>query len=212
MECLFCKMVRGEIIVEKIYEDVDTMAFLDANPSAPGHTLVIPKQHKENILDLSEHEITSIFTTVKKVVEMIKRGLNPKGFNIGINHGLIAGARVPHLHIHIIPRFEGDKGGVMQAVVNNPPKEDLASIAAKIRGNYEIPDYLEEQDEKLSKVENKEEVQEEKKNEKEEKAEEYLEDREKDLFPPIKRKEEKVEEKEEEDIYEKMLKNMRIPK
>jgi len=202
-------MVRGDIVTEKVYEDVETMAFLDANPSAPGHTLVILKQHKENILELNEHEICTLFRTVQKVVEMINKNLKPKGFNIGINHGLIAGARIPHLHVHIIPRFENDKGGMIQMVVKNPPKEDLATIATKVRGSYKLPEYVE--GEKKQSEEEIEEIKFEEPEEIEEKKEkEYLEEREKELFPP-KFKKKKEKEKEEEDVYEKMLKNMRIP-
>lgn len=206
-------MVRGDIAVDKIYEDAGTLAFLDANPSAPGHTLVIPKEHKENILELNEHELCTLFRTVQKVVDMINKSLHPKGFNIGINHGLIAGARVPHLHVHVIPRFEGDGGGMIQMIVRNPPKEDLETIASKIRGSYEIPEYLKEQDrEKFSEKEEAEvvEVQE---DEEEKKMEEYLKEKEKELFPPKEKSSEKKEDEEEEmDVYEKMLKNMRIPK
>ena len=207
MECLFCKMVNGEILTEKVYEDAETMAFLDSNPSSPGHTLVIPKQHKENILELSDHEICILFKTVQKVTEMINKNLKPKGFNIGINHGLIAGARIPHLHVHIIPRFEDDGGGMIQMVVKNPPKEDPTLIAAKIRGNYELPEYAEEKVEE----EEREEVNFEEPEEIEEKKkDEYFEEKEKELFPPKVKKREEPE-KEEEDVYEKMLKNMRIP-
>jgi len=144
-ECLFCKIVKGEIKSEKIYEDGDTLAFLDVNPSAPGHTIVIPKQHIQTILDLNEESLSRLFKTVKKVTEMIRNSLHPCGFNIGINQGECAGSRVPHLHIHIIPRYIGDGGAMIQMIVRNPPKEDLTTIANKIKSEEELPEYIREQ-------------------------------------------------------------------
>jgi len=205
-------MIRGGIMTDKVYEDSDTMAFLDANPSAPGHTLVIPKKHKENIIEMNEGEIADLFRTVKKVTEMIKNNLKPEGFNIGINQGQIAGQRVPHVHVHVIPRFPNDGGGMVQMVVNNKPKEDPVTIASKIRAGEELPDYIKRQIEDYEETEKKKELpeQEEKKDE----EEEELEEKEKELFPHVRKETETEEEseEEEEDVYEKMLKRMRIPK
>lgn len=219
MECLFCKMINGEIMTDKVYEDGDTLAFLDANPSAPGHTLVVPKVHKSNILELSEYELNNLFKTVQKVTEMINKNLKPEGFNIGINHGHIAGSRVPHLQVHIIPRFKDDKGGMIQMVVSNKPKEDNATIASRIKAGEELPDYIKRQIKDYHQEEKKEEAKESEK-EKRSEEEKELEEREAELFPPrknevnsreFKKKIEEKEEEEEEDIYDKMLKRMRIP-
>ncbi|UCG94942.1 MAG: HIT family protein [archaeon] len=221
MECLFCKMVRGELVTDKVYEDGETLAFLDANPSAPGHTLVVPKEHKETLLDMNDGEVSALFRTVKKVTGMIQKNLKPEGFNIGINHGNIAGARVPHLQVHIIPRFKDDKGGMIQMIVSNKPKEDNPSIARKISEGEDIPDYIKRQIKGYQEEEKKEvKKTEEPEEEKESEEEKELEEREKELFPEQKeevntrkfeKKIEEKEEKEEEDIYEKMLKRMRIP-
>lgn len=132
-KCPFCKIINGEQESEKVYEDRDVLAILDINPSTPGHTLVIPKKHASTVHDLSNDIMSSLFGAVEKVMRRIGEGLDPDGFNVGWNHGKIAGQAVPHLHIHVLPRFEGDKGGPVQAVVRNEPEGDLSSIAAKIR-------------------------------------------------------------------------------
>ncbi|MCK9187427.1 MAG: HIT family protein [Candidatus Colwellbacteria bacterium] len=134
MDCLFCKIASKEIPSSVIYEDDVALAFLDLHPLAPGHALVIPKIHAENILDLPEELIGPFFQSVKKVTALIKEKLAPRGFTIGINQGRIGGQAIDHLHVHIIPRFEGDGGGSLHSVVKNPPKESLEEIQAKIAG------------------------------------------------------------------------------
>lgn len=138
MDCLFCKIIGKEIPAEIIYEDDKTVAILDINPRAPGHTMVLPKFHSETILDFPENEIESLFLAVKKITQMIQEGLNPEGFTIGINHGKISGQVVDHLHIHVIPRFKNDEGSSIHSVVSNPPKESLKEIKNKIKSqnNY----------------------------------------------------------------------------
>src|SRR3989304_7116484 len=133
MDCLFCKIGQKQIASEVVYEDADTLAFLDIHPRAPGHTVVIPKVHAENVLDLSETLAAPTFLTVKKVSDMLNKALKPDGFTIGINHGRASGQAVDHLHIHIIPRWNDDGGTSIHSVVNNPPKESLKEILEKVR-------------------------------------------------------------------------------
>ena len=132
MDCLFCKIIKKEIPAEIIYEDDKTAAILDINPRSPGHTMVLPKIHRQTILDLPEKEIEPLFGAVKKVTQLIKNSLKPEGFTIGINHGKISGQVIDHLHIHIIPRFKDDGGGSVHSVVNNPPAKSLAEIKSEI--------------------------------------------------------------------------------
>ena len=136
MECLFCKIINKEIKTEIVYEDDDTLAFLDIHPRAPGHIMVIPKKHAENILDLPDDKIEPVFRAVKKVTEMINKTLSPDGFTIGINHGKVSGQAIDHLHVHIIPRWKNDHGDSIHSVVNNPPKESIKDIADKIRSAF----------------------------------------------------------------------------
>ncbi len=133
IECLFCRIANKGIPAEIVYEDADAVAFLDIHPRAPGHTVVIPRVHAENMLDLPDEKIQPVFLTVKKVAGILNEVLKPNGFTIGINHGRVSGQVVDHLHIHIIPRFADDGGASIHSVVNNPPQESLQEIASKIR-------------------------------------------------------------------------------
>ena len=132
--CLFCKIVAKSIPAAVIYEDEFVLAFLDINPMTLGHTLVIPKIHAENILDLPDDQIDPFFQAVKKIVALLQERLELRGFTIGINHGKMSGQAIDHLHVHIVPRYEGDKGGSLHSVVKNPPQESLEEIQAKIIG------------------------------------------------------------------------------
>jgi len=134
MDCLFCKIIKKEISARIIYEDNSVIGFLDINPQAPGHTIVIPKDHVENILELTPKKIGPFFDAVQKITNNLKKGLSPDGFTIGINQGEASGQTIPHLHVHIMPRFQNDGGGSLHCVVNNPPKRNLDEIARKIHG------------------------------------------------------------------------------
>lgn len=130
-DCLFCKLVNKEIPAVVVYEDKDTISFMELNPSAPGHVMVILKKHGNNILEYSQEELGTLMGSVQKVAKKIEKALNPDSISIGINHRERRG--VPHLHIHLIPRWENDKGGIIQSIVKNPPKESREAIAEKIR-------------------------------------------------------------------------------
>ncbi len=132
MDCLFCKIANKEIKTEPIYEDEKTMALLDIHPRAPGHTMIIPKKHCEGILDLPKNFQAPMMEAIQKVTQLLKKALNPDAFTIGINEGREAGQVIPHLHIHIIPRYKGDGGGSVHTVVNKPPKESLDKIKNQI--------------------------------------------------------------------------------
>lgn len=134
-DCIFCKIVSGEIPSKVIFETEDILAFLDVNPRAPGHTLVIPKKHIQSLIDLEEDLIGSTFTTVKHVEHILSSALKPDAFTIGINEGQAAGQEIPHLHINVIPRFKNDGGGSVHSVVNNPPDNTISEIAEIILKN-----------------------------------------------------------------------------
>ncbi len=133
MDCLFCKIARREVNAEVVYEDDAASAFLDIHPRAPGHTVVVPKTHTPNLLEMPSRDVGPFFIAVKTVTQAIEKALAPQGFTIGINHGKVSGQVIEHLHIHIIPRFEGDGGGSLHIVVQNPPQESLSVIASRIR-------------------------------------------------------------------------------
>jgi len=108
MDCIFCKIIKGEVPAHKVYEDEHALAFLDINPNSVGHTLVIPKTHFEDIFALSEEVIPSLFEAVQKVAAAVKQATKADGINIAMNNGKAAGQDVFHSHFHIIPRHEGD--------------------------------------------------------------------------------------------------------
>ncbi len=133
-DCLFCRIAAKELSAAVFYEDEATVAFLDIHPRSPGHAMIIPKKHYENIIDLPEAEVGPLFVAVKKVTELLQKTLQPRGFTIGINHGKVSGQEIDHLHVHVIPRYDRDGGGSIHSVVNNPPQESLEEIRSKILG------------------------------------------------------------------------------
>ncbi len=132
MDCLFCKIIKKEIKAEIIYEDEEALAVLDVHPKAPGHTMILPKVHADNLLDLPDEKVGPVFQAVKKVTEIIKKSLKSDAFTIGINNGKYSGQVIDHLHIHIIPRWQGDGGKSIHSVVDNVPKESLEEIKKRI--------------------------------------------------------------------------------
>ncbi|MFH1956128.1 MAG: HIT family protein [Patescibacteria group bacterium] len=108
MDCIFCKIVNGEIPAEKIYEDENVLAFLDITPVNPGHVLLIPKEHYENLYDLPDETLKQLAPIIKKLAIAVKKGVNAEGINIGMNNERSAGQLVPHAHFHIMPRFSND--------------------------------------------------------------------------------------------------------
>lgn len=132
--CLFCKIASKDIPAAAIYEDGTALAFLDIHPIALGHTVVIPKKHAETVLEVPDGDMGPLFLAVKTVTDMLRASLGTNAFTIGINHGRISGQAVEHLHIHIIPRFEGDGGRSIHSVVNNPPEVSLEEVQRKIIG------------------------------------------------------------------------------
>jgi len=107
-ECIFCKIVRGGIPSAKVYENEKVLCFLDIAPVTRGHCLVIPKEHVENILEMSSQQAGELHEAVRRIAQGMLRGLGAQGFNVGMNNFQAAGQLVMHAHWHVIPRFEGD--------------------------------------------------------------------------------------------------------
>ena len=106
--CVFCKIVRGEVKSWKVYEDEHTYAFFDINPVNEYHTLVIPKNHYVDIFDIPENEAVSIMKTIKRIVNLYDEKIGIKNVQILNNSGEEAQQDVFHIHFHVIPRFDGD--------------------------------------------------------------------------------------------------------
>jgi len=136
MDCIFCKIAKGEIDSAKIWENEDVMAFLDASPDTKGHCLVVPKKHFEDIFDIDREILKKIIVAVQDISVKIKESLGALGVNIASNNKGISGQIVPHFHMHIIPRYEGD-GLVMYGPrpekIKKESLEDLRNIAAQIK-------------------------------------------------------------------------------
>ncbi|MEK3954619.1 MAG: HIT family protein [Psychrobacillus psychrotolerans] len=109
-ECIFCKIIDGSIPSAKIYEDEYVYAFMDIMPLTKGHTLIIPKNHKENVYDLSEEEASNLFKVVPKIASALKESFGPVGMNLLNNNGAPAGQSVFHFHLHFIPRYDQTDG------------------------------------------------------------------------------------------------------
>lgn len=128
-DCIFCKIVAREIPHYPVYEDADVLAFLDIQPHAKGHTVVIPKSHVESVIDISDSDLAQVMRGVTQAVARLETALKPDGYNIGWNDRPAAGQAVPHLHVHILPRWHGDGGGSMHSIVKNSGDQPVAEVA-----------------------------------------------------------------------------------
>ena len=106
--CLFCRIIKGEIPGTRVYEDADVLAFLDINPVAPGHTLVIPKGHYETLLDIPDELGAKMVPVLARIGRAVMAATRAGGFNCLQNNFAASGQMVFHSHWHVIPRFDGD--------------------------------------------------------------------------------------------------------
>jgi len=134
-DCIFCKIVNGEIPCQKVYENDKILAFLDISPIHKGHTLVIPKEHHENILDIPDETLAELAKTAKKVSKAVKKATNADGFNVTQNNGAAAGQAVFHFHLHIIPRFKDD--GLKTWPHKQIPEEEMKQVHEDIKKSLE---------------------------------------------------------------------------
>lgn len=139
-DCIFCKIIDGEIPSAKVYEDEDVYAFLDISQVSKGHTLVIPKVHTKDIYDLSANIAGKLFERVPKIANAIKQTYKPIGLNILNNNEAPAGQSVFHIHLHLLPKYEENKGFSPHWPTNEDKysAEDLQRIALEIQQSIEI--------------------------------------------------------------------------
>lgn len=133
--CIFCKIIAGEIPSTAVYEDEDFRAILDVNPAARGHVIILPKKHAADIYELPEEDAAKIFVVAKKIAAAIKKTYSCDGVNILQNNGEAAGQTVFHLHVHVIPRFTGDTDHINIGWKPEDTPADLADIADEIKAN-----------------------------------------------------------------------------
>jgi histidine triad (HIT) family protein len=131
-DCVFCKIVAKQIPATVVYEDEYTLAFMDIGQVNPGHVLVAVKKHAENIFALDDAQAAAVFRAAAKVARSIRSAFEPQGLSVYQANGAAAGQTVMHLHIHLVPRHDGD-GMALTWPVKNPPREKLTEYAEKIR-------------------------------------------------------------------------------
>ena len=131
-DCIFCKIVAGEIPASKVYEDDNFLAFLDISQVTPGHTLVIPKKHARNLLEMTPDETAYLFNIVSRVTKKVEGTTQPQGMNIISNMEEIAGQSVFHTHVHILPRYSQEDDLKIDFIAHEPDFDRLAQLAKDI--------------------------------------------------------------------------------
>ncbi len=130
--CVFCKIVRGEIPATMVFQDELTLAFMDIGSVNPGHMLVVAKPHVEDLQGMDEALAGAMFRSAARAARAIEVVLKPEGISVYQANGEAAGQTVFHAHIHVLPRWEKD-GLTFTWPVKNPPREELESVAAQLR-------------------------------------------------------------------------------
>lgn len=130
--CIFCKIVAGEIPCFKLYEDDGTLAFMDINPANDGHCLAISKSHFEDLYTAADGEVAKVAETARKLAKAVRDALNPDGLNLIQSNGRGAAQSVMHFHIHVLPRKLGDELKINWGL-NPGNREAIATLAEKIR-------------------------------------------------------------------------------
>ena len=131
-DCIFCKVVAGEIPGEVVDSDERTISVMDINPATRGHVVVIPRAHSENLLDVSDEDLAATMTAVRRLIERMIETIKPDGFNILNNMGRAAWQSLFHFHVHVIPRYEDDPLQLPWLPEPADP-EELAAVASELR-------------------------------------------------------------------------------
>jgi len=135
-DCVFCKIVAGEIPSAKVAESDRAYAFMDVGPIAAGHTLVVPRDHYETIADMSPEDVAAIYELAARLAPAIQKAVEAEGLNVLQNNGRVAGQVVPHVHVHLIPRSSGD-GLSWPWPARKTDPEELERLARKITAGME---------------------------------------------------------------------------
>ena len=133
MSCVFCRIVAGEIPAEVVARSPDAVAFLDLLPLADGHTLVVPHAHVPTIEALDDAAADGLFRLVRRLADPVRRAVDAAGTTVGINNGEASGQTVPHVHVHIVPRWANDGAGSVHTIFPRHTSRALADVGAAIR-------------------------------------------------------------------------------
>jgi histidine triad (HIT) family protein len=132
-DCIFCKVLAGEIPSEKVYEDEHAVAVMDINPWTRGHLVVFPRKHAADVFEIEDGELERVAVAVKRVATKVRDSLEPDGINLLQSNGSAAWQTIFHLHVHVIPRYDDDP---LELPTRPQPAEpeELAEVAKEIRG------------------------------------------------------------------------------
>ena len=133
MDCIFCKIVAGEIPAIKVLDDEHVIAFMDINPATPGHVLVIPRRHAENIFEIPESDLAALMSGVKKCASAVRDALNAGGVTIIQLNGKASDQIIPHIHVHVMPRQKNDGLSVTAWDMKPGDMEEIQAIADNVK-------------------------------------------------------------------------------
>lgn len=133
-DCLFCRIISGDIPSFKVYEDEHTLAFMDINPANDGHCLVIPKEHSQDVFVIAEDSIAAVVKSARRVARAVQTTLQPEGVNLLQSNGATAGQSVYHFHMHVLPRRAGDELK-MNWGMKPGDMQRIGELATRIAGN-----------------------------------------------------------------------------
>jgi len=133
MDCIFCKIIAGEIPAIKVLDEELVIAFMDINPAGRGHLLVVPKKHAENIFEIEKDDLSAVFHAVKRCAIAIKETLNADGATVLQLNGKASDQVVPHLHVHIIPRWENDSLSISNWEMKPGNMEEIQALASQVK-------------------------------------------------------------------------------
>ena len=136
-DCIFCKIIAGDIPAAKVYEDEAVLAFLDISQVTPGHTLVVPKQHFRNLLDMDGNSSSQLFERVPQIARKVMKATGAAGMNIINNNEETAGQTVFHAHVHLVPRFADSDEFDIRFVQHEPDFTRLGQLAEDIQKEIE---------------------------------------------------------------------------
>ena len=131
-DCVFCRIVAGQIPSTRVYEDELVLAFMDIGQVNPGHVLIAVKKHAENLYELDDAQTAAVQKAAARVARAIRDAFNPQGLSVYQANGRAAGQTVFHYHVHLVPRQDGD-GMALTWPVKNPPRDELEKHAGRIR-------------------------------------------------------------------------------
>ena len=131
--CIFCRIVAGEIPAEVVAREPEVVAFLDVQPLADGHVLVVPRAHAPCIEDMKPAEVDALLRAVVRLAGPVRKALEAAGTTIGINNGEATGQTIPHVHVHIVPRWPDDGAGTIHTIFPRRTSKSLADVGKAIR-------------------------------------------------------------------------------